>query len=226
MPWPDEAQAPKIAQSNSAATLSITFDSALTEGNLLVFCAGTGAANVSTTYAGASEALDINNTTEADRLKIFFKVLGASESTTVTITPSATDEAALWAVELEGPWESAPLDLAEAEARQASGTSYTLAPAGSTSQDDEVAVGFMYTRSQSNVAAWSDSFIEKMDIFTSNKSWHVATKTLTTSAAVTVDVTYGTSVAAMGGLVTFKQEVTGGPAGNPHYYYQNQQLVR
>lgn len=208
------------SQSNTVASgssLSITFGSALTSGNLLLIYGGTGASDVSTTYSGVSEAVDVNNTTESDRIKFWYKVLGSGESTTVTIQ-GATDEYALYAAEVEGPWESSPLDLAEAEARQASGTSYTMAPAGSTSQDDEFAFAGCYTRAAANGASpstnWDNSFVERLDVKTSNKSWHVGTRVLTTAGSVTTDCSYNTSAVAMGGMATFKQEVAGGPSPN------------
>lgn len=202
--------------SGSGTSITVNFASGPTEGNLLVACHMTGNAN-SIAPTGWSEGVTITNATESDECGIYYKIAGASEGTGVTCTSDASDEHVLIIIEIEGPWESSPVDLAEAEARQASGTTYTCNPAGTTSQADEVAVALIYTRNDANsTMSWSDSFVDRGVGTSSYKSAAAATKLLTATGSVTTTGTYGNSDVAQGGMVTFKKQAAVGAAPTSH----------
>ena len=202
----DIIQAPAPATTNSAASITVNFALTPTEGNLMIASHMTGAANSTISTSGWTEAVPITNGTESDESAIYWKIAGASEPTGVTCA-GGTDEHILFILEVEGPWEATPIDKAEAEARQASGTSYVMSPAGDTSQADEFAAVLLYTRDASNGGnvSWNNSFVERADTNTSYKTMAVATKVLTTVQTVSVTASYTASSVAMGGMVTFKK---------------------
>lgn len=213
------------ATANGVTSVGATFPSTPTDGNLIVAVHMTGAANSSgCSSSGGSggaftSALAITNATESDESEVYYRIAGATEPTLVTATSGASDENAILLIEIEGPWEASPLDLAEAEARQASGTSYAMATANSTSQNDEVAVAVVYTRSSANGGAsagsltWSNSFVNDevmSNEVTSNKSISCATKLLTATGTVSTTFGFVSDAPAMGGIVTFKKQGAGG----------------
>lgn len=204
---------------NGVSSIAATFSGTPVSGNLIVAVHMTGATNssgCSSSSGSYASALALTNATESDEAEIYYRIAGASEATEVTATSSASDENAILLIEIEGPFEASPVDLAEAEARTAGAASYALATSGTTSQADEVAVAAVYTRDAANNGAgmtWSDSFVKDdllSDAVTSAKSIHCATKLLTATGTVSTTLTYAINATGVGGIVTFKQLGAGG----------------
>ena len=124
----------------SVTSISVTLDSAPTEGNLLVAAHFTGAAN-SIGPSGWTEAFSLTDGGNADQGAIYYKVAGASESATVTCTASASDENMLQVTEIDGPWPADPLnafskssepDATDGTGELSTGTTNSYSNAGSS----------------------------------------------------------------------------------------------
>ena len=194
--------------SGNGTDITSAFVSAPTEGNLMVMWAMTGDGTLNAP-SGWSTGVAVNNATEADSCAIFYKIAGAGEATSHTATSGASDEYAVLMEEIEGPWEVAPLDVSEAEARQASGTAYLLSPAASTTAADEVACGIVYSRQTSISTTWDSGFTNVNTKNSSAKSVDAARKVLTAAGAVSTTHTLAASSVAMGGMATFKKQGAG-----------------
>lgn len=212
MAFGDVIQSPAFVSVAAAKTITATWDQSPVSGNLLIATFGTGAAMADVnTPSGWSRSDVIDNTTENDAGVIFYKEADGAE-VDLTVTTASTDELALKIMEFEGPWRFTPtvLDLEEAEARQASGTTYVTAPTSPTGFDDELAISFVYTRDDLNEAngSWSNSFVEFMDNATPAKSWHASYKVLSSIQSVSTALTFTTDAISTGGMATFIKQVT------------------
>jgi hypothetical protein len=217
MPFGDLVQL-KVNQA-TAASVAATFDSAITEGNLIVAIVMTGASDITSVSNGTAftEGIKCLNATEADACGVYWRIATASESTTTTFTPAASDEAAIILHEYEGPWNASPVDQTLDQGRQASGSTYAIASV-TTTLADELAIAFCYTRSNDNrwnSTSWDNGFTDsandnETDEFTTNKSIAMAYKKLTSAGAVgTTTYTLNiTSLPAQGGIITFKKSGT------------------
>lgn len=213
-----------IVQSASAAgypVTSVTVNiSAAVAGNLLVCCHFTGAAssNAPATY---TESVVINDGGNNDEMAIYHLIAVGGE-TTVIPGSSASDDNVAVVVEIEGPWESSPVDAtatndATSESSTSSGTT------GTTSQDDEVAV---VANSMRNAATdrgtWTNSFVKPTsnEVASTYKSIGMATKLLTGTGTVESTVSH-TSAVSMGCVVTYKKEGVGGGVSIPIVGYHH-----
>jgi hypothetical protein len=123
-----------------ASTLQVTQDSSITEDNLLVAVAHSRASSISTP-SGWSAAVSLEDVSETDSLYIFYKVAGASESTSVTFDDSTAGQVMLaYVAEIEGPWESSPLDATSSATDSNGGTSHQAGSTGTLSQADEFCI--------------------------------------------------------------------------------------
>lgn len=200
----------------TGTSLSATFDSSITQGNLVVAICMTGDGTLNAP-SGYSTGVAVNNATESDACAAFFKVAGASESTTVTATSGSSDEYLIEIVEFEGPWEASPLDLSTANSRQASGTTYACSATGTTAQADELAIVICYTRLAGNSSgdSWDSGYTLRTSGNSTYKSMHSAFKVLTATGSVASTLTFGTSDVAMGGACSFKKQAAGGTTVTP-----------
>lgn len=222
MAWADQIQ--NKVGTGSSTSPSVTMDSSITEGNLIIVFCETGDGTL-TAPSGYSTAVDSNNTTESDRFAIFYKVAGASESTTITASTSGSDEWAMHAFEYEGPWESSPLDLGESEARDGSTTSYLCNPTGTTSQNDELAVVGAYTRNTASddSDSWDSGYTLVASTQSANKTLHGAVKVLTATGSVSSTLSIPSATVVMGGGCSFKKQGAGGGLSIPiaAYHYNH-----
>ncbi len=224
MAFGDITQSAESYSSSSATTHVTTFGSTPTTGALLVATHMTGAAGSDACASGGNgwtSSLAITNATESDETEIYHRIAEASEATEVTATASASDEHGLILIEFDAGangWkaEGDVLDIAEADARDASGTTFAIGPTAATAQNNEVAVAAVYTRNLSGneiATDWSNSYIGDSSRVgaSSNKTIAVATKVLTTTGAQSTTHTFASSTVSQGGLVTYMEDTP--PAG-------------
>lgn len=111
MAWGDLVQykTGTVPYDGTQTYISVTFDSAPTEGNLLVAChySGNGYA---TQPSGWSVAFKLTQPVNDDDGGLYYKIAGSSESSTVTATVASANEHIMLIAEFEGPWVSSPLD--------------------------------------------------------------------------------------------------------------------
>ena len=222
MAFGDITQSAESYSSSSATTHVTTFGSTPASGALLVATHMTGATTSDGCASGGNEwtsSLAITNATESDETEIYHRIAEASEATEVTATASASDEHGLILIEFDGGtngWkaEGSVLDVAEADARDASGTTFAIGPTAATAQNNEVGVAAVYTRSSSNAAdtSWTNSYVGDVSRVgkSSNKTIAVATKVLTTTGAQSTTHTFTASTVSQGGLVTYMEASGGG----------------
>ena len=222
MAFGDITQSAESYSTSSATTHATTFGSTPASGALLVATHMTGATTSDGCASGGNEwtsSLRITNATEADETEIYHRIAEASEATEVTATGSGSDEHGLILIEFDGGtngWkaEGDVLDVAEADARDASGTTFAVGPTAETAQNNEVGVAAVYTRSLSNNddTAWTNSYVGDLSRVgaSSAKSIAVATKVLTTTGAQSTTHTFENSAVSQGGLVTYMEAAAGG----------------
>lgn len=193
-----------IDVSFGASTLSATFDSSATAGNLIVALyfngGGTGAVNTS----GYTEAFDAVNATESDTVQLHYKVSAGGETTVEC--GNSYDEKGIILAEFEGPFVSpTALDQMYEEARF-SASSVQLGPTSETTQADELALAGIAVRNASATFTFGDSFTERQElVVTGYRSMGLASKVLSATAAIDCDVTISSSYVGTGGIATFKK---------------------
>jgi hypothetical protein len=176
----------------------------------------TGDDDITGVATGFSEALVVLTAgAYNDSVGCFYRIAGASEPTTVTMTSSGTDENAMIIKEYEGPWNASPLDQTLDEGVGDGVTTYPIASV-TTTQADELAICFVYTRDDLNIysnISWDNDFIYSAaadnvaDENTVLKSVHMAHKVLSSQGAVgTTTYTPNASSVVNGGIATFMQE--------------------
>lgn len=184
-----------------ATSVTVNIASA-TAGNLLVCTHFTGDGN-STAPSGFTEAVAVTDGIREDALAIYWKIAAGGE-TSVAPGSDASDEHGAAVIEIEGPWESSPVDKtatndATMESTTSSGTTAT------TSQADEVAVCALSTRSLApGYSSWTNSFLEQEDIEMANKITAAATKLLSSTGTVETTATHSLEW-SMGCVATFKK---------------------
>ena len=198
-------------------SLTVAYGVTPAPGNLLVAIQMTGATSCDLVTSGGNNwtsAVHWQNTTELDAARVWWRIAGASEAMSVTATPSALDENGLLLLEIEGPWESSPIDQTTNPGRQAGGgSSYSVGTSGTTAQADEVAVAAVYTRNAgNNGTSWTQTFggHASSTVSSANKSISAATKLLTATGTVETTYTMSQAAVAQGGLVTFKKQAAAG----------------
>ncbi|MHC4621703.1 MAG: hypothetical protein ACYTEQ_28510 [Planctomycetota bacterium] len=207
-----------VIQSDSNYNASVenhrlTF-SAITEGSLLVVCGFTGA-TVQTAMSGWSTAVALADGANNDDSGIYWKIAGASESTSVGADNGAADESNIICLEIEGPWESSPVDVTQTDGPNATEEDpQTTGTTAATAQNDEVAIGFVAARHTGFTicpVVWSNSF----NTFTgsclgnTNKMCAAAIKVLTTTGAQETSGNFADTPVGgntMGMIATFKKE--------------------
>lgn len=155
-----QTAATTVAQSSA---LTATYSPAPKEGNLLV-CGCTSGATMTMTSTGWTLATSaVNNV----GLYQWYKIAGASESTSVSITPSSSVGMVMYIEEWSGNLEASPLDQVGSQAVQSSTSTPTTGTTPATAQTDELAIGQIGSTSSSGVgsySAWSNAFSEVLDI--------------------------------------------------------------
>lgn len=140
------------------ASLTATFSPAPTQGNLLVACA---VSDATLTMNSTGWTLGISAVNSCG-LYQWWKIAGASESTTVQVSPSVSDTAALMIEEWSGN-VAAPVDKTSSLAVQATTTHPVTGTTAALAQADELAVGVIGINETSGYSAWTNSYVEVAD---------------------------------------------------------------
>jgi hypothetical protein len=197
---------------NAVSATSVTVNiSAAVANNLLVCVHFTGHAD-STAPSGFTEAVAVTDSGNNDQGAIYWKIAAGGE-TSVVPGSGGSDEHAACVLEIEGPWESSPVDQTAtngptSESSTSSGTT------GTTSQNDEVAVVGITTRfgggPNPGLSGWTNSFVERDEEWSTYKELGTATKLLSSTGAVETTATHDLgSYVAMGMIATFKKGAAG-----------------
>lgn len=141
------------------ASLTATFTSTPTSGNLLVAC-GVSDATLTMTSTGWTLAISAINSCG---LYQWWKVAGASESTTVQITPSVSDTVAMMIEEWSGNTAS-PVDKTASLAVQTATSHPVTGTTAALTQADELAVGVIGINLAATFSAWTNSYVEAADL--------------------------------------------------------------
>jgi hypothetical protein len=170
------------ANAYPATSVTVNISSAVAN-NLLVCVHFTGSPD-SQAPSGFTEAVAVTDPVaggNGDQAAIYWKIAAGGE-TSVVPGSSTSDENMACVLEIEGPWESSPVDKtatndATSESTTSSGTT------GTTSQNDEVAVVGLTKRDQASgdYSGWTNSFVERDEEQSSYKGMATATKLLTTT---------------------------------------------
>ena len=226
MAFGDITQSAEGYSTSSSTTFAVSFGSTPASGALLNATHMTGAASSTQCASGVNNwtsSLAITNATESDETEIYHRIAGAAEATEVTASASASDEHGLILIEFDAGangWkaEGSVLDIAEADARDPSGTTFAVGPTATTAQNNEVGVAVVYTRGANNDTntSWTNSYVGDLSRVggSSFKSIAVATKVLTTTGAQSTTHTFEDSAVSQGGLVTYMED-TPAAAGQP-----------
>ena len=155
-------QSQVVAEGN-ASTLTATFDATPTEGNLLI--AVHAARSSSRTYT-IPAGWTLNHEHTNNRVRVFSKPAGASESASVTVeTSGGTAHQVLAVYEYEGLTE---YDVS-VEAEAASATSHTTGTTGTTTAADTLVVAAVSLDAEYaswDTGSWTNDFTHSVDIVT------------------------------------------------------------
>ena len=109
MAFGDVVLGPTTKSAASATSVTDTFGSAVTAGNLIVVCHFTGATD-SQAYTGMTEAVALTDGPNADQGAIYYRVVQGGDGTTWGADSGGSDEHGMVMWEIEGPFAASPLD--------------------------------------------------------------------------------------------------------------------
>lgn len=203
--------------SPGATFITVTFDSAPTEGNLLVafHYSGNG---VVTEPSGWSVAFWLTQPVDDDEGGMFYKVAGSSESSSVTVTCAAVNEHVMTIAEFEGPWNASPFDVESHSAYTVTSSPLSTGTTGTTAQADELLLYLATGRDDGaepvgGGASWTGSPTQIALHECQNKWLHCSYKLLTATGTQestwSTTNSYGTGHHV--GIAAFKKAAAGGP---------------
>ena len=210
----------EVSVSSGEPTVTIT--NTPTAGNLLIYGVGRSATHTSGGAWGTpSEFADVRQTpinTGNMAGAWFYKISEGDETSVVTTGTNTQGNAMAMVLEIEGPFEASPLDVAAENEENLSTvvTSQTSGTTGTTAQNDELALAFFaFDRSDTvdGTRAYSNSFTEVNfnDASAARAGCGIAKKIL--SATGTVECTFSvtdTGDEMYGSVATFKKLAEGG----------------
>jgi hypothetical protein len=161
-------QSKSAAQNTGLATVTVSWNSAATAGNLLLI--GVTSDDYRTgggIPSGFTESLNCKLETFHGAY-VWWKVAAGGETST-TYTIGSASPSCWWTAEISGLATSTPLDISNGQLAQSSGTSYTT-PSIVPSAGERFLVaqigGSASSAFSSGMGAWTNSFTEQQDIFT------------------------------------------------------------
>ncbi len=147
----------KNSSSQNVSSVAATFDSTPISGNLLIAIVSNRVSSIPTTPTGWSVAISTTNVSPGQ--VIYYKIAGASEPTTVTVTDYATTDQRL-GIQI---FEYSGVDTLD-QTNQSSGNGSSLSTGSiTTTVADELLIAGVVTLSSTNFSAWSNSFTEQHD---------------------------------------------------------------
>lgn len=201
-----------------ATTCVITTSGAPAENNLGVICVFTRAATI-TNPSGWTTAVEIVNATEDDRLRIIYRVLGAGESSTITIsglTASGTGAAGTAASysEWSGLLTASVLDQTASTGRTPATETLSSGTTGTLAQADELCIAAFAHRSDISAISYDNSYTALHDVLNTdvaaNAELTAAYRIVAATTAQSTTESWTTSDTAMGAIATFKAIAAGG----------------
>ncbi len=202
----------KNGNSNGATSVSATFDTAPTENNLLVAIVGNrDSSTAPTTPSGWSVA--ISETSNTPGQVVFYKIAGASESSTVTVSNYGTStNLGIHIYEYSGISTSSPLD----QSNSANGNSATASTGSiTTTYSDELLIaGLVSNDREASFSSWTNSFFERNDFhITSGKpgdksGFGGADRIVSSTGSYSTSATVSGTGAWRGQIVSFKEAQT------------------
>lgn len=208
---PSFSQVQKVSfpSASSVSPQTFTWSSGPIQNNLLILCCSSD--NTVTTPSGYTLA---KSNVSAQGQYIFYRIAGASESTTVSITLGGADSLVGTGFEYSGMLTSGTLDVS-ASILNSSGTN--SAPTGTTAsvaQTNELAIALICwnatTEGALAVNSWSNSFVQEATVVSTGSAQNIrqtsaslnplALTTQTTTAALSGNTISG----SQGIIVTFK----------------------
>jgi len=198
---------------DTATSISITFDSSPTEGNLIVFLVGGGDGGETITWPTNFSEFDSEGTAgQYDLTGGATKVAGASEGSTFQADFTGPGDT-FWAVlyEIEDQASSSPVDVYAVDVNTSSTTSGDTGTTGTTAQSAEIALGVVAAWvSQDDTASWSNSFSADEDLYQTggyNIAVFAASKVLSSTGTQDSTASWsGTAASCHGMIVTIKEE--------------------
>lgn len=202
----------------AVASLAAVFTSPPTQGNLIVAAANSDATLTMTSSGFTAGPFLVN----ATGLYLWFKSAGASESSTVTVTPGVTASTELWIAEYSGNAVT-PFD---ASASGSDATNAATIPSGTTAataQADELAIaafGWSDATGVETADSYSNSFTEVVELKGlggTATNLAVATLALAATGAQSTTATLSSNISTTRGgvIATFKASAGGAPVVSP-----------
>jgi hypothetical protein len=191
----------KTATSGATATsVSATFDNPPVQGNLLIAIIATSAGITFNQPSGWSTAI---NEAGSPGQAIFYKVAGASESATVTVTTgSGTGYRGLQIFEYENIDPATP--FLDATSNNGSGTSVTTSSVTVNEVPALVIVGVVINAA-TNFSSWTESFTEQNDFGPGSfRTFASADRIVNSTGSYSTGATAGASGAWRAQIVAFK----------------------
>ncbi len=191
-----------------ANTVTATFGTTPTAGDLLIAVLGAGGNTGINVPSGWSVALNVAGTPSQ---AIFYKVAGTGEPTAVTVTTASSLQLGLHIYEYSGLSAVNPLDQATSTA--GTGTA-TNGAAITTVQPDELLFAATTIIAQTTFSSWSNSFTKENDFSNANGSHGSRATYSGADRVVNATGTYSTvgtaaaSGAWIGQIVSFKAQIT------------------
>lgn len=187
-----QVQKKKYGSVGDSTSHSIVLDGNPVQGNLLVVCIVSDAA---VTVAPSGYTLAVFQTDFVDG-NIYYKIAGAGESPTISITIGASTSTAMQAFEYSG-MKAVPLDQVESRPAQGVATTINTNTTPSTTQANElifVAACLRFEPGTQTITAWDNGFTSENEAVTTasvniNLILNVATKTVSATGTYTANAT-------------------------------------
>jgi hypothetical protein len=196
---PVEQLVQKSSGTASTSSVSATFTSTPTSGNFLI--AICGARNVTINQpSGWSTAINESGTPNPSQA-IFYKVAGASESSTVTVTTSTTSYLGLQIFEYQNIASVSPVDATNSNS--GTGTVITTNSVTTSQSPDLIIVGVTINAATS-FSSWTNSFTEQNDFLQTSRTFAGADRIVTSNGAYSTGATAANSAAWRAQIVAFK----------------------
>ncbi len=193
---------------NGATSISATFGTVPAAGDLLIAVLGASGNTAINVPSGWSTAVSTAGTVSQ---AIFYKVAGAAEPTTVTVTTASSFALGIQIYEYSGVSPNSPLDQATSTA--GTGTA-TNGGSVATTQPDELLFAASTIAGQTSFSSWSNSFTLENNFSNSsgNKNnratYSGAQRIVNATGTYSTVGTAGTSASWVGQIVSFRAQIT------------------
>jgi len=150
---------------NASSSVGATFTSSPTQYNAIVACvwANVARASVSMSGSGWSTANQCSINTDSSSGSMFYKIAGASESSTVTANGTGATNMMIHIFELTGVDVNTPLDRTAQTSDVATNTSVSTGTTATTRRGGEFALAACFQgNTNGGLISWSNSFLEEL----------------------------------------------------------------